>query len=60
MGQPKENFDVRKIVDFLIAAGYELGNLDGTQTWGWDGLTHAKALCDHFGLDYENWRENAY
>jgi len=38
------------IVRYLMSAGYELGNLDMSEEWGWDGCTMAGRLRTEWGL----------
>lgn len=40
----------KQIIKYLIAAGFELGNLDGTRDWGWSGHKMAELLAEEWGL----------
>jgi len=50
----------RRVLSFLNSAGYELGNLDGTEDWGWDGCELAKLLAKSWKIDMDSLRENSY
>tara|TARA_Y100000310_G_scaffold303840_1_gene342505 strand:+ start:502 stop:705 length:204 start_codon:yes stop_codon:yes gene_type:complete len=41
----------KEVVAFLVEASFELGNQDGCEWWGWDGLGLAKIVAKDFGIN---------
>ena len=49
-----------RVISYLDSAGYEIGNLDSGEEWGWDGCDLAKMLSAVWGIDKDRATRRCY